>query len=156
MPNLTEMAAEFEAKVGIFLAEDALNESAELIEQIPITLSNPSLYYKYKKYQSTEEVTKLRNVPRDLKPSEILFTVNDIEQNIFDLDSIKLRYFLIELGEKLEKGQELDTTSWQFNTLQNLMNYLSKFNNFGDINLADILLTDFENSSKILSFYLNL
>jgi len=79
------------------------------IVEKPITLSTPELYYKYK--NSTATVSKIYSSPRDLNPSETSFDIlenyidesgvivpKQITKNMFDLDSIRLRY-MFEMAE---------------------------------------------------------
>lgn len=65
-----------------------------LVDGSEILLETPDLYYKYKENKTIAPVKKVLNTPRDLKPSEITFTINGVTNNLFDLEPIKLRYQL--------------------------------------------------------------
>lgn len=91
-----------------------------------ITLSNPGLYYQYKGTKAKEKVMKVLGVARDLKPSEILFTVNGIRKNAFDLDSVRLRYELSSIKKKLESKEPLDVKNSDFIALSNLYKHFTK------------------------------
>lgn len=94
---------------------------------VPFTLGSPALYYQYKQYEG--KVTKVYNQPRDLRPSQMSYKINGISQNIFDLDSIRLRFGL-ETGTLNDSDKNI------------LQQFATKFN-------VDITDTDG------LKFYLN-
>lgn len=99
------------------------------IVNIPRRLNTLEEYYKFKKEGSlTDGVLKSLNTPRDLKPSEITFDVNGITKNIFDTESIKLRFALNNLKDASEQD---------VNTLTQLATYfhtdLSNFNGMSKI-----------------------
>jgi hypothetical protein len=57
-------------------------------------------YYKFKSEGSiTDVVLKSTSTPRDLKPSDISFDINGVTYNIFDTESIKLRFALNEMRD---------------------------------------------------------
>ena len=72
---------------------------------VPVTLSNPDLYYKYKPSVTNTPVTKINSQPRDLRPSSINFEANGLNYNIFDLDSVRLRYS-VENGSYFNPADE--------------------------------------------------
>jgi len=87
-----------------------------LIDNTPITLSTPGIYYQYKGSKTIEEVKKVQNVARDLKPSNISFTINGIQKNLFDLDSVRIRYKLKSFADKIMSGEpiiDVDFTIFQ-------------------------------------------
>jgi len=92
------------------------------------TLDTIEKYYKFKKEFAGQTVMKSFSVPRDLKPSEITFEITtglDEEtnlpvyeaKNIFDTDSIRLRYIL----NKFKEGS-IDKTDSDYLILLNFMN----------------------------------
>jgi hypothetical protein len=92
------------------------------------TLDTIEKYYKFKKEFAGQTIMKSFSVPRDLKPSEITFEITtglDEEtnlpvyeaKNIFDTDSIRLRYIL----NKFKEGS-IDKTDSDYLILLNFMN----------------------------------
>jgi hypothetical protein len=70
-----------------------------------INLDTLDKYYKFKQNYQGQLVKKLLNVPRDLKPIEITFTIAEsgLTKNLFDLDSTRLRYVFESIIENKEK-----------------------------------------------------
>ena len=91
-----------------------------------ITLSNPELYYRLKKYDNTP-IIKINSVPRDLKPTEITFNIVDTktlienQRSIFDTDSIRLKFKFSELI----KAKDIDITSEDYIILNNFYKYVT-------------------------------
>lgn len=55
------------------------------------TLNTPQEYYKFKELYKEQLVDKVISIPRDLKPTTFTWTVGNIQQSIFDTDSVRLR-----------------------------------------------------------------
>ena len=94
-------------------------ESVEIEEEFEkyYPLDTIEKYYKFKEENKGKIVKKAYNKPRDLKPSEIIFKLNGKNTNLFDTDSLRLRYKLnefIELYDNLKKkltGVELSNAA---------------------------------------------
>lgn len=131
------------------------------MEILPVKLSDPDLYYRYKGNKTIESVTKITNVARDLKPSEISYTDGrGIQKNLFDFDSVKLRFKLTEILKELKKSTLLGdiginafkikyALNPDFNTLINFYSYLETRDLLTD------LLTNIKTTEKRLVFLLN-
>lgn len=62
-----------------------------------INLNSIDKYYQFKKFlvdnlDTLEKIVKINNRPRDLKPSEISFTQDGVNKNIFDNDPVRLTW----------------------------------------------------------------
>lgn len=70
------------------------------------TLDTIEKYYSFKFGEGREltgKVEKVTSIPRDLKPQEITFSVDNIHKNSFDFDSVKLKFELTKLAKEKEK-----------------------------------------------------
>lgn len=111
--------------------------------EVPVTLSTPDLYYQYKANKTNEPVIKVQHIARDLKPSEISYIDNNLEKNLFDLDSVRLRF---NLSNIIKPGNELTP---DFIILKNF------YNHFTQKDLSSELSIDSEKTKKELSQWLN-
>ena len=129
-------------------------QSIELEEEVYIdyTLDTIEKYYEFKEKNKGKFVEKVYNKPRDLKPSEITFKINNTSFNLFDTDSIRLRYKLSKLKDiykNLEKNYQGVDLSNQIEEVINssddfiILSKLAKFNNIGYL--------DFNNIEKVLN-----
>lgn len=101
------------------------------IDGVAVTLSSPNLYYQYKNQHAASPkdlVTRVYNVPRDLKPSLHTFTVAGIQRNTFDLLPIQLRF-------ELNKDKDFEKSEFNQNVLSQFANYIiSLGGKEGDLN----------------------
>lgn len=129
-------------------------QSIELEEEVYIdyTLDTIEKYYEFKEKNKGKLIEKVYNKPRDLKPSEITFKINNTSFNLFDTDSIRLRYKLSKLKDiykNLEKNYQGVDLSNQIEEVINssddfiILSKLAKFNNIGYL--------DFNNIEKVLN-----
>lgn len=94
------------------LENSITGESVEVTEEveIPKTLNKIEDYYEFKKQNAGKTVRLARNFPRDLKPSELTFTVNGKHFNLFDTEPVKFKYELTKLkkyyNDKKKSGLE--------------------------------------------------
>ncbi len=95
-----------------------------LIDGKPVTLNTLEKYYNFKTNVNSlsDQVVKIYNAPRDLKPDETTFTVNGIYYNKFDLDSVKLRFVLNTFQENFKKADK-DKTFINPKYLQHLTSF---------------------------------
>lgn len=82
-------------------------------KKVSPTIDNNRTYFK-----------KVHNRPRDLKPTLHKFTHNGTNYNIFDLQSIKFRYYLENLSDLTLKGQIEPS---ELETFNNLLTYINNF-----------------------------
>lgn len=118
-------------------------EHKKILKSLPITLSTPDLYYQYKANKTNEPVIKVQHIARDLKPSEISYIDNNLERNLFDLDSVRLRF---NLSNIVKPENELTP---DFTILKNF------YNHFTQKDLLSELSIDSEKTKKELSQWLN-
>ena len=79
----------------------------------------------------TRTISKVRSVPRDLKPSLHIFTVNGVQQNTFDLLPVRLSFAAEGVIEKSELDKNIIDQFTTFiqtigGTKDQLRKYLSK------------------------------
>jgi len=62
-------------------------------------------YYQLKEQDIPDGyiIKRLRNVPRDLRPAQMTFSANGVGKNIFDLESVKLRYVINTIQDNKKK-----------------------------------------------------
>jgi len=156
-----EMTPELQAEIEVeqeklgeawdyMTAEQSKDMMNSIVDRVMIkTLFNPGLYYKYKGTKTSEPITKIINKPRDLKPSEITYVVNGIQKNVFDFDSVRLRYKLNEIIDDLKNRKVIDQTSTDYIILSNF------FKDFTGFDLFISLTTKLEETAKLLNTLLN-
>lgn len=104
-------------------------------------LFTPEQYYRFKdRFENNDALVfqKVRNKPRDLKPTLHKYTYNGRNYNVFDYQSVKFRYHLSNLKDPTytSKMSIADST-----TLNNLIVYVTKrYANMDNINLSNIFL----------------
>lgn len=128
---------------------------------VPITLSTPALYYKYKTIQTfaplqegevfnpKQPVIKIMNKPRDLKPSEITYNIGGIQKNAFDMDSVSLKFALSDFVQQIKNGITIDKADHKFITLSNF--YL----HFTGNDLLTSIITKTTETADLLNRMLN-
>ena len=143
---------------NIILAdEEIVNNYFEVGDTIKLTslgsnetlyaLTTPEDYYKLKEiisqYQQNAvryNLFKVRNVPRDLKPTMHNFSVNNVKHNVYDFKSIKMLYTLKNLISDLKKGKTIDINS-DLQDLSEFGDIIAKRNN-SSYNLLSNLTPD--------------
>lgn len=122
--EVNEIEAEIERLVPEFLTQEMHDEMFKAFykEKSQIPLSSPEIYYKTKQ-AGNAPVMKVNAKPRDLKPTEITFSVNEngttVQKSIFDTDSVRLRFKLSGFKEGF------DVTSKDYIILNNFYKYVA-------------------------------
>ena len=81
---------------------DFEGESHKETHNVVNTLDTIEKYYEFKEKYKDQMVVKSFSTPRDLKPSEITFNLLGKAKNIFDTDSIRLRYVLNTIKDNVK------------------------------------------------------